>query len=161
MVSKMLKKKIIHEIGSMNKRIHNSISVKIKNLSIEQKEQFIRDFTLSHLYKFVNTISTSSACNFCIENLKKGLNTNDLIKIGTFIELMNNLGWKDWKKNLDKQNLQLQINKKEKLKDFLENHLKNRQKNIEQLQKKEKERIRKEKEKQKKQLIRQKKNRRT
>ena len=103
MFPKVLHKKMIHEMGLMNKRIHHMISIKIKSFSIEEKEKFIREFTLSSLYQFVNTITTSytcntcNTCNTCMEKLKGGFTTNDLVKIGTFIELMNSLGWKNWK----------------------------------------------------------------
>ena len=118
MVPKALQKKIVHEIGIMNKRTHNMISIKIKNFSIEGKENFIREFTLSPLYKFATMITSSSACCTCIEDLKAGLDTDDFVKIGTFIELMNSLGWKNWKSTIDEQKLELEINKKEELKNL-------------------------------------------
>ena len=151
MFPKALHKKMIHEMGVMNKRIHNMISIKIKNFSIEEKEKFIREFTLSPLYQFVNTISsatTHNTCSCCIEKLKGGFTTNDLVKIGTFIELMNSLGWKNWKESLNQQALELKIKKNKELKENLEKHLINKQREIEILQEKEKE-------KEKKQLIRQ------
>ena len=109
MSSKPFDRRALNTLKQINQRNKCLMDLKIRALSVEDKKEFIIRFTTSPLYKYINIFT--SDCNHCIENLKPQLDMNDIMKISTYIELMNTLGWKNWKVSLQEEENQLKAKK--------------------------------------------------
>ena len=101
MVTKPLDKRAFNEIKLLHQRNKHLMDLKIRALGVKGKEDFIRSFTISPLYQYIKLFT--SECDRCIENINPNLDPNDIMKISTYIELMNTLGWKNWKVSLQEE----------------------------------------------------------
>ena len=97
----------------LNQKKFQMMISKIKSLSVKDKEDFIRSFTLSPLYKYVSTIVAKSTVTYYNEFFNLELEKEDIIQICTFIELMNMLGWKNWKISLQEERIRKEALQKE------------------------------------------------